>query len=118
MSPESESAELAFPLRREWRLRDRRGDWIILRSWSVREGEEPLRDPPVLTSLLREWASDPAATQVLVDLCRELWGPADCRPGHPRLRRDLVTRLEEAIRSGRIAFIEPSVDEESPIQSE
>ena len=100
-------------LRPAWRFHDSGGDWTILREWDVAkdEDEDVVRNPPMLSSLLQRWMADSFSQTVLLDLCRQLWGPTGFRAGHPALRDDLLARLQDEFSSGRLVLLKHEFDE-------
>ena len=93
--------------RKEWRLRDIRGEWIVLRWFDLAEGEELWKGPFSVSVLLNQWFSDSACRPVLRDLCWELWGGPAYRPDHLRRNRDLQALLIEEFHCGRLLLIGP-----------
>ncbi len=105
-----EKAPTEHPLRREWRVRDAGGDWLILRSWDVYADENVIRSPLCIASTLGRWLMETAARPVLIDLYRALWGAIEHRMDHAGRRNHLWARLLEEFRGGRLVLVAPKMD--------
>jgi hypothetical protein len=110
--PEEKTPEK--PLRKEWRVRDIGGLWIILRARDVYEDEAVWRAPLCISEMLGRWILETAARPVLLDLLRELWGGIEPRLDHPRHWKNLFARLVEEFRRGRLVLIAPQLDASVP----
>ena len=89
--------------RKEWRLGQGPDEWVVIRWADVSEQDAVADEPLFILQELRHCTSDLFGEQVLLDLCRELWG---C-DGLTRNSRwtTLLPRLEDEFRYRRLVLV-------------
>jgi len=79
-----------------------------VRWFDVFDDEETFRDQPLVSVLLKRWASHPSCRRVLLDLFRENCpGVASLSPADPAAWRGSLPYLEEEFRRLRLVLVRP-----------